>query len=992
MNHNTMSGEERQSDPSQLALPYVESGMRFKGFRGKDLWYGLPGYAALGGALGAATFGANDLVIPLASIGAPMSVIPPVFSSRSDDSTSGLDRVRAPLRYTRQKRDYPLEPHDAADIPFHGVQKIRRDGTAIMSDGRMVALLRLSGRNTDTEMQHELQRTLSTLSTRIDERLDFSFRYHSTTTNFDPTEISGAYREAAFSEQYGGGEWALARELLHDVADWYSSIEAERWDARDWRHYVVVEIGPEDVDATGMDMEGTVMDGIREVFGSGADVGPSDEEWFSRMAADLSDRVNTAAMVFGSVPGVEVEKVGPAENALLHSRYWSGVEHNFNSVDGIRDGRLAELLSAPSYDARDDHLRVGDQFVRTYWVNEWPTEPSPGFLRPLVTMRDVEVDITLHATERDKENTKHWLKRKIAALDADVEELEEATDFESLTVSDDMEAYVKAYKILHHTSTQPWDLNGYITVRAGTREALDDAEDAIESGTVEESPSLDVQKRRTFEDKCDSVRGTAESSPASLTLMAPDTRQRDLFLSGSPTGSDVYADVSHRDRYSLVLGGVLGAAFPALAADIRHDEGIEWGRSKLDGAEVRADPFNVGGPGHALFIGDSGSGKTYSTMQKALRWWLTGDDRTLILCDTFGDFAGVTEILNGDRVVLGGEQTINPLHITPTPEHLRDSGLDPFGMKIESVNAFISGVLREQDVDPGDFTTLIKEVAIETYKRAGILPNDIDTHANPSPTMDDYLSSLVDVANNPDQSALSESDFELDEIEGNAAVLLRKLSGFQGGREYEHLVGESEAEISPGGVSYLDLSQMESQGAVGKSVMLQLMLEKVYQTVKRTPGETVFWIDEAHYLLHSEETVEWLQRASRHWRHYEAGVWFASQSPDEFISGDDLAENHQDTIRSQATTTQFTECDISEEHAKEFGMNEEQHQYITTRATRGDSGTGYSETLINFNDTEGWVRTQVRASPFEDALLTYDPADPVSLEKHIQAEYGEVMG
>ncbi len=983
-----MNGDD-EIDPSQITLPYVESGMKIGDYRARDLWYGTPGFIALGGAIGALTVGADDLIIPLTAIGLPAAAIGPVFASRADDTTTGLDKMRSPIRYFRQKRQHPIPQEDAADDLVHGVRKIRRDGAAVMADGRMVGLLRIEPRNTDTETRDELQAVLSSLSTRIDETLEHGFRYYSTTTEFDPSEVVGKYREAAFSEHLAGDDWAGARELLHDVADWYEGSEAPRWDAKQWRHYVVVEVDSEDVDTTGLDMSASVLDGIKEVFGSGSDAGVDDEEWYSRMSAALEKRLERVATVFGAVTGVEVERVGPAENALLHSRYWSGVDHNFDDVTEIREGRLEEILSAPSYDIDSDHIRVGDQYCRTYWIAEWPVEPDPGFLQGLVTMSGVDVDVTLHAQARDKEETEYELEHAIAEIDADIEEREEATDISAMTVGDDMEAYVQAYKLLHNTSVRPWDLNGYITVRAGTRAALERAEKTIENGATSDDLNFDVEKRRALEDRCEDIRDVAESTPASLTLLSPDTRQRDLYVSGSPTAPDVYDDVSHRDRYTMVLGGTLGAAFPGLSAEIRHENGVEWGRKLQDGSEVSADPAGVGGPAHALFIGDSGSGKSFSTLQKIVRWYLAEDDRTVVLCDTFGDFAGIVELLNGTHVVLGGKDSINPLNISETPERVRNTGIDPFGMKIDGVNAFISGVLREQGVDAGEYTTLIKETAYETYRKAGIKPDDYSTHGLESPTMADYIDTLREIANNPEDPALSESTMEVTEIESNAATLLRKLSGFQEGREYSELAGTGSAEITPGGVSYLDLQQMENEGAVGKSVMLQLMLDRVYEAVQNAPGETLFLIDEAHYLLESEETVEWLQRAARHWRHYEAGVWFASQSPAEFVSGED-EDDHKDTIRKQATTIQFTQTDLDPETAELFDFNDQQYEFIRERATRGDSGQGYSEALINFNAIEGWFRTRIRASDFETAVLTYEPESDVSLEEHIRTEYGEV--
>src|SRR5699024_9889737 len=51
-----------------------------------------------------------------------------------------------------------------------------------------------------------------------------------------------------------------------------------------------------------------------------------------------------------------------------------------NSADGTglsaESETPAQRLLAPGiYDVTRDHVRVGDQLCRTYWISEWPDEP-----------------------------------------------------------------------------------------------------------------------------------------------------------------------------------------------------------------------------------------------------------------------------------------------------------------------------------------------------------------------------------------------------------------------------------------------------------------------------------------------------------------------------------------------------------------------------------------------------------------------------------------
>ncbi|MFW6382551.1 MAG: helix-hairpin-helix domain-containing protein, partial [Haloferacaceae archaeon] len=805
----------------------------------------------------------------------------------------------------------------------------------------------------------------------------------------------------------------------------------------------------DDVESRGQRLLGAVLPGSED-----------DDRQRSRLRGELYERLATVEEdVLGNVQGVDGERIGAGEHALLLASYWTGVDHEIDVDDvteevdvsvfpwvgddgspvpptdrpaaveatpdappdavvgeerveppseafekqeaqqasllrrvrdallgpsheraALPDGdRLGELLSPSTYDVRDGHTRVGEQYCRTLWIASWPAEPEARFLRDLYTMRDIDVDVCLRARARDKRSTTEELEHRIAEVDASALEREEDTDISAMAADDTLESLVKMYELVRQTNSQPWDLAGYVTIRAGDRRALERAETEIEEGiSTEDQLTLDIAKQRALDDDVERVRDRLESAPADLLVLSSETRQGELFAAASPTGRDEYDAISSRDRYTLTLGGTLGATFPFCAATTDEDDGVEFGRSIQNGSEIVADPFERGGAPHLLTIAKSGSGKTYSVGKRALRWWLADPDRTLILCDTMGGFSGVTELANGEHIVVDGTQTINPLDIRETPDAvLEGADIDPYRMKVDEAREFIAGILRSQGIDPGPFVATIEEALEATYARAGIRRNDPATHGKTSPTMDEFLETLGDMLENPREYTHTDHDQEVEEKEKAASRLLDKLSGFKQHGKYSHLVGQSDARITTGSITYLDLQQIEGQGAAEKSTMLHLILGQVYQAVKQAPEKTMFVVDEAHYLLYSEEMIDWLQRAARHWRHYEAAMWFVSQSPQEFVGhGDDEASEHRETILGQCSTVEFYRTpNLSQDVGRKFGMNAAQREFVRSRATPGSAGLGYSQGLVSFEDMDGWLRHQVAAAPIEDAVLTYSPDD-----------------
>jgi hypothetical protein len=1056
--------------------------------------------------------GSVALAGPLFGLGAFLGAVGyGVATTTEYEVTTAADRIIAPLRFRWLRRTLPLTHAEATRV--HGVERIFDDGTAEMDDGRLVGLVRLEGRNTDLQTDDEARPMIGRLRTALDEDVtDFSFRLYSTSVAVDPEEITAPY-ERQWHGGYAGDAWRWLRTYLRHLAEWETTASEELWNARDWQHYAVVSVDPEEVELPSFDENGS--DHVDEMR--------LETLRRRRMQETVQDRLSTLGRAFGRVPGVGVESVGPAEHATLLARRWAGTDHDFDEGDvtdavdvavwptvdeplssddpataapyqpgavaadedighreggiaavaypgrndrpvserstvpdpatapdggvtdeedsigrsddrtgyskpvatsmdahrnardedsftgnevshasllaRLRDGllaaapivsdgsgetnggmdrtnRVADLVAPSTYDACDGHVRVGDQYARTYWIASWPTEPREKFLRELYTMRGVDVEVTLRCRARAKENAMTELKDRIGAVDADISERKETNDITAILEERDMDPYTEMFILLHETPAQPWELTGYVTVRAGTRRALERAEEYIEDGLLdEEHLDLDVTKRQALKNTCDDVVDVLERSPAQLTPVTSDHQQDALFESAALTGRDVYAEGSWRTRSSLTLSGTIAAAFPPTAPTIRQDDGVMCGRLTSNGSAVIADGFDPG-PGHQLVVGDSGSGKTTFVEKQALRWWAQGDDRTLILCDTMGEFAGLTEITNGQRITLDGSQTINPLHIEKTPEEvLQHLDVAPFEMKFQEAVNFILSVIAPEPSLADRYAPLVKDAVRATYREAGVVPREPSTHRpENSPTMADLRAVVRDMGENPDDYVSSR--LEEQEIEKNAGPLLRRLSGFKEDGDMRALTGESEARIEPGGVSYLDLQQIEGLGsAADKSTMLMLMLGQVYQAVKRSHGRTVFVIDEAHYLLQSSEMLGWLQQAARHWRHYDAGLWFVSQHPSDFVNGrTQEIQEHLDAIRGQTTTTTFFATDdLQPSTAAEYGLNEPQTEFIRGKATRGEDDLGYTECLMHFEEREGWHRLQVRLPPLEHLVVEYDP-------------------
>lgn len=533
------------------------------------------------------------------------------------------------------------------------------------------------------------------------------------------------------------------------------------------------------------------------------------------------------------------------------------------------------------------------------------------------------------------------------------------------------------YMLLRNTTAQPWQVSMYVTVRVGPTEAYEYAQQ-----TGRGSDDLYLAKVQALESACDDVLEVMTSAPAGLGPRQPSTNAAalDMYESSSPTGTDLYHEQGDKPKRTRMLGGSIGAMFPWCGGVMQEPGGLRFGRNKQNGSAIFADPFERGAP-HLLTLGQTRSGKTYSVETALAEWFSSDPTRTLIVCDTEQGFEGLTQLCGGKHIVVDGKQTINPFDIQRPPKRIRESGVgasNHFQMKIDEVTSFFAGILRAQGIDPSQYVSTIEDAVQETYESIGIT-RDPDTHDKPSPTISDFISVMEDMLTEPGDFTFTGHEREAEQRIRVVSELLDKLSGFKEGRKYHHMVGETETGLLDRDIdmAYIDLSQFNEASEAEKSVMLHLIFGQVYQKVKRTRGEIIFLIDEAHFLLHSEEMIEYLQDAARSWARYDAALWFVTQSPREFIeraqSIGQGQENQRRTILDQCSTIQtFRTPRIEPELLMDgLGQNRSQANFVRNTAVTGSSDKQYSECLVHFQDREGWWESRIEASPFEDLVWNY---------------------
>ena len=580
--------------------------------------------------------------------------------------------------------------------------------------------------------------------------------------------------------------------------------------------------------------------------------------------------------------------------------------------------------------------RVGEQWTTTLYIADYPDYPNDGYLSDLFEMTDVQFDLTAHITPKNQERARNELQDIADDLQVDAD-LEQSV--RSAYLQERANEAAATYTAVENGASV-FDQGMFITVRADEKDELRDA----------------VQK----------VKSALRDDPANLTPKTAICRQDLALQSAAPIGDNEFG------RTSIALGGAVGALLSSPHnATILEEGGVEFGIHKDNQSPVVIDPF-ARDNGYAMFtVGDTGSGKSFSSKQNFIRSIEQSKDRIGIILEPLNNWAGVSEALDAKRITVGGTLGLNPLEIRETPEHVqRAMGEDasPFNEKLDDAMSFLTNFFALRGISLGDRRTTLELGLKRAYKRNGIT-DDISTHGNPSPTIRDMMDVFEDMVDEPEEFVVR-SDEEAGKIKEDATWLLDQLRPFEESGRHANLGQPSDFDIRDEKVIYLDLAQQEGSVDSSTALTMQLLISLVYERAKVSEKEVVFYIDEARYIMQDAASLAFLETVFRHHRHHDLSIRLVTQTVDEFF---EHAES--EAILDQCAVKQFHRLDgMDEEWADEFGLNYAQMRFVQD-AVPGNEDAGFSEALVGVDGE--WRGIQVKAMPKEKQVIDFDPTSQV---------------
>jgi len=408
-------------------------------------------------------------------------------------------------------------------------------------------------------------------------------------------------------------------------------------------------------------------------------------------------------------------------------------------------------------------------------------------------------------------------------------------------------------------------------------------------------------------------------------------QQEQGYKSTLPLGNDLLG------VHSKLNSSPLSSLFPFTSFDLTSDKGILYGINRHNSSLVLFDRFSLENYNSIMFA-KSGAGKSYATKLEILRTLMF--DTEVIVIDPEREYEYMAEATGGRyfNVSLNSEHHINPFELpVPGPDESNASVLRSNIIHLVGLfRLMMGGLTAEEDA-------IIDRAITETYALKDI-------------TADSDFS-------NVEPPLLSDFEMVLTGMEGGES-LAQRLTKYTKGTWAGFINRPSNVDINRKFVVF-SLRDMEDEL---KPIAMYIVTHYIWNAIRKNLRKRLLVIDEAWWMMKSEDTASFLMGLVKRGRKYFLGVATITQDVGDFLKspyGVPIITNSSIQIllkQSPATV---------DELQKVFNLTDEE-KYLLLES---DVGEG-----IFFAGLKH-VAIKNIASYTEDQIITSDPSQVLAIKK-----------
>jgi len=362
---------------------------------------------------------------------------------------------------------------------------------------------------------------------------------------------------------------------------------------------------------------------------------------------------------------------------------------------------VKNVIAPAALEVNPSYLRIGDFFVKTLFILNYPRYLSAGWFNAIINMPNL-LDISIFIHPIDTASALRKLRKKVTSLEAEISEREEKGLIRDPLLETAYQDIENLRNNLQQAQEKLLSIGVYITIYASTLEELARIEDRVNS--LFESQLVYV-KPATFQH----VDGLLSTLPLC----------QDKLLINTPLNT-----------------GPASSFFPFVSLDLTSDKGVLYGVNQHNNSLVIFDRFSLENANQVVFA-KAGAGKSYSTKLEIIRSLMFGID--VLVIDPEDEYRRLSNAVGGTvlKISLNSSDSINPLDIPIIPKG-EDPG-DVFKSHILNLTGLLKLMLK--NIKPEEEAVLDKAIT-ETYASRGITAEVKDFSKFKAPLLEDLQTVL----------------------------------------------------------------------------------------------------------------------------------------------------------------------------------------------------------------------------------------------------------
>ena len=565
---------------------------------------------------------------------------------------------------------------------------------------------------------------------------------------------------------------------------------------------------------------------------------------------------------------------------------------------------VKDIIAPSSVSIGHSYIEFGKRLAKSFFIFSYPRYISTGWLSPVINL-NIRMDLSIFVHPVETGPELKKLRRRVTEVQAEIAEREEKGLVRDPALETAYQDLEQLRERLQTAQERMARLGVYLTVYGETQEELRDAETTLRS--ILESRLIYVK-------------------PSLY-------QQKEGFVSCSPYGTD------QLKVYTPMNTGPLSSIFPFVSFDLSSNEGILFGVNKHNSSLVLFDRFSLPNANEVIF-GTSGGGKSYAIKLEILRSLMQGVD--VIVIDPENEYQGLSEAVDGSffNISLSSKHHINPFDL-PTPQEgedkeeiLRNNIINLVGL----LRIMLGGLTPEED-------SIMDQALTQTYAAKDITPDsDPKEWSSKIPLMQDLESVL-------------------EGMEG-ADSLVRRLRKFTKGTYAQFFNQKTNISMNRCLVSFGIREMEEGLRPMAMFIIMRFIWNRVRSNLKKR----ILVVDEAWWIMQSEDGASFLFGLVKRARKYWLGVTTVTQDVADFMR----SEYGKPIITNSALQLLMKQSPATIEFVKKTFNLTEGEKFILLESPVGEG---------LFFAGQKHVALKVVASYAEDQFITTSPDQIEKIKK-----------